>query len=73
MTKTLRIQNLIGHSRPGKCNLQITSETETAGGSFTSTFLQPQDLDMKSYEVVFSTMIYPGQMIRARSWVKKII
>ncbi|MBI4927780.1 MAG: ADP-ribosylglycohydrolase family protein, partial [Anaerolineae bacterium] len=66
-----RIQNVTGHSRLGQRSLQIMSDAEAAWGAFTSTFLQPQDLDMKSYEVVSSPTIYPGQTIRAGLWAEE--
>jgi ADP-ribosylglycohydrolase len=62
------IQNAAGHSKKGERSLQITVNGGGVVRIQTGTFPSPEDLKTKSYEMVASPTLYPGQEVFSGVW-----
>ena len=63
------LSNVAGHSKEGTRSLQLRCEKLTLGAPVriaTPTFIPPEALAMKNYELLVSPTLFPGQTIRLR-------
>jgi hypothetical protein len=59
------IENVGGHSREGQRSLRISNSGSGSARVVTGTFIHPDDLGMKGYELVGSPALYSGQQLHA--------
>jgi ADP-ribosylglycohydrolase len=64
-TGQVTIENVSGHSQKGQRSLGIFCSEAARARVLTATFIQPDGLSMKGYELVGSPSLYSGQVMRA--------
>jgi ADP-ribosylglycohydrolase len=60
--ETTGLENVAGHSQKGMRSLQISYENQ--GSTATPTFVLPEELEMKGYQLLASPTLYSGQQVK---------
>ena len=61
--ETTKLENVAGHSQKGIRSLKISFESQ--GSTSTPTFVLPEELEMKGYQLLASPTLYSGQKVKA--------